>query len=55
MVAVLKDFPIIQRGRLFREDFNFKAWLSEINRPEGKPTEPQLNETKKIKIHIERL
>jgi hypothetical protein len=49
MVADLKDFPIIQRRRLFREDFNFKAWLSEINRPEGKPAEPQ-NETKRIEI-----
>jgi hypothetical protein len=48
LVADLKDFPLLQRGRLFREDFNFRAWLSEINRPEGKP-EPQ-HECKRIEI-----
>jgi hypothetical protein len=49
LMADLKDFPVIKRGRLFREDFNYKAWLSIINRPEGKPAEPQ-HETKRIEI-----
>lgn len=54
MMGELKDFPIFKRGRLFREDFNFKAWLRQCNRPEGKP-EPHQNEIKRIKIHVERV
>lgn len=54
MMEELKDFPIFKRGRLFREDFDFIAWLRGCNRPEGKP-EPHKNEIKRIKIHVERV
>lgn len=47
----LAQFPVFKRGRLFREDFNFNAWLCEVTRkPEGKP-EPQ-NEIKTCSIEI---
>lgn len=49
LVADLKDFPVIQRGRLFREDFNYRAWLSKISRPECK-LEPQHHVCNRIEI-----
>jgi len=54
LMAELKDFPIFERGRLFQEDFNFRSWARETTMPECKP-EPQKNETKRIKIHVERV
>jgi hypothetical protein len=54
LVADLKGFPIWERERLFREGFDYRGWLRGFLRIEPIQPEPQ-NETRQIKIHVERV